>query len=421
MPRRSEARAVCPRPGHAGSRVRFDGTYGSPGHRRQRYKCVPANGDRPHVFTEPLPREEAWRHSCEACERHVPRHEGPQAPRKYQFVSRGIASALVAVGTGQSYMRAAHVARSRARRQRIDPNTGSPRWSAHGQLVADWVEVFAPVVFEPQRPSAWPEEGTLVLDHMPFRVRALYPNGLPVPGGKVVFDVFCAMGYEDGKPKLWRMEAFIDALAPTWERFLGSLPGQPRRVVCDAHGGMLGAIEKLWPQTDLNLCEWHLEHALQRLLTKQRRDHRQFAPQIDPLIPQVEAGLAGQLFWDRFKPKLLAVGLKAIDNWVATNDPILQWQFARRGWNRPANMPLSTGGLEQLTRPIRDAIHQRRYVLKNRERMNRLLMLMQLHANGLDSQTEYAKTIRDWLLANDGRPRVPRRAVADPTGSPSLR
>jgi hypothetical protein len=162
------------------------------------------------------------------------------------------------------------------------------------------------------------------------------------------------------------MEAFTDALAPTWERFLRSLPGEPQRVVCDAHSGMLGAIGKLWPQTDLYLCEWHLEHALRRLLKKQRRDHKQLAAQIDPLIPQVEAGLAGQSFWDRFKPKLLAVGLKAIDNWVATNDPILQWQFARRGWNRPANMPLSTGGLEQLSRPVRDAIHPRRYVLKTR-------------------------------------------------------
>jgi hypothetical protein len=28
-------------------------------------------------------------------------------------------------------------------------------------------------------------------------------------------------------------------------------------------------------------------------------------------------------------------------------------------------MPLSTGGLEQKTRPIRDAIHPRRYALKN--------------------------------------------------------
>jgi hypothetical protein len=85
---------ACPRPDHAGSRVRFDGRYGKPGHRRQLYRCVPGNGDRPHRFTELLPREEAWRDACEACERQVHLHEGPHAARRYQFVARGIAEAL---------------------------------------------------------------------------------------------------------------------------------------------------------------------------------------------------------------------------------------------------------------------------------------------------------------------------------------
>jgi hypothetical protein len=55
----STAQAVCPRPEHPGSRVRFDGKYGKPGHRRQLYRCTPRDGDRPHRFTELLPREEA--------------------------------------------------------------------------------------------------------------------------------------------------------------------------------------------------------------------------------------------------------------------------------------------------------------------------------------------------------------------------
>ena len=101
----SKAQAVCPRPEHAGSRVRFDGQYGPPGHRRQYYKCVPANGDRPHRFTEVLPREESWKDACELCERDVEFHEGPHAARKYQFVARGIAEALVAVGAGRDLPR----------------------------------------------------------------------------------------------------------------------------------------------------------------------------------------------------------------------------------------------------------------------------------------------------------------------------
>jgi hypothetical protein len=40
-------------------------------------------------------------------------------------------------------------------------------------------------------------------------------------------------------------------------------------------------------------------------------------------------------------------------------------------------MPLTTSTLEQLTRPIYAALYPRRDALKNRERLYRLLMLMQ--------------------------------------------
>ncbi|MCA1704970.1 MAG: hypothetical protein LC808_17590, partial [Actinobacteria bacterium] len=65
--------------------------------------------------------------------------------------------------------------------------------------------------------------------------------------------------------------------------------------------------------------------------------------------------------------------------------------------------------------------HPRRYGLKNRERTNRLLLLMQLRANRQNDALAYAKNIRAWLEANRGRPRVPRRAVTDPGGISSLR
>jgi hypothetical protein len=211
-----------------GSRVRFDGYYGKPGQRRQLYRCVPANGDRPHRFVELLPREEAWRDACEACERPVRLHEGPRAARHYQFVARGIAEALVAMGAGATYGQAALVARERARRLRADPETGEPRVTRHGQLVADWVEVFAPVVFEPPAPSAWPTAGSLLVDDLPFSVRD------PATGRfRIAFRVFCAAGFEQGRVRLWRVEAFPDASQANWEAFLRALEGAPPRVVCD--------------------------------------------------------------------------------------------------------------------------------------------------------------------------------------------
>jgi len=226
------------------------------------------------VFTELLPREESWHTSCEHCERALGRREGPKAPRHYQFVAKGIAEALQAVGAGDTYMRASRVTRDRARRLRFDGRTGELRESHHGQLVADWVELFAPVVFEPHRPAAWPIEGSLLLDHLPFRVRALDASGRRVPAGRVAFDVFCGVGFSAGKPRLWLAQAFASAHPANWSAFLGALPGEPKRVVCDAHGGMLQAIEARWPRTELQQCEWHMQHALDRLLAKERAQRR---------------------------------------------------------------------------------------------------------------------------------------------------
>jgi hypothetical protein len=403
-----------------GSRIKLDGTYGKRGHRRQRYKCSPQRG-KPHVFTELLPREEAWREDCEHCERHLERHEGPKAPRNYHFVARGIAEALLAVGAGATYMKASRIARDRARRFPVDPETGELRESDHGQLVADWAELFAPVVFEPHRPAFWPPEGSLLLDHLPFRVRALDADGKRIPAGHLAFDVFCAVGYRAGKPRLWRAEAFTSAHPANWSAFFAALPGEPSRIVCDAHSGMLRAIEERWPTAELHQCEWHLRHALERLLVKEMRNNP--AEELEELRERAEAALTGPSFWRAFVGAAKIAENESLDRWIAVNDPIIERQFARRGRSseRPADMPLTTAALEQLARPITAALHPRRYALKNRERLNRLLMLLQLHVNGEDDVQGYTKAIRSWLEANGGRPAAHRRAIADPAGAPSLR
>lgn len=84
-------------------------------------------------------------------------------------------------------------------------------------------------------------------------------------------------------------------------------------------------------------------------------------------------------------------------------------------------MPLTTSPMDGLIGPIRDALHPRRYGLKNQERTNRLLLLMQLHANRQDDEGAYTTQIRDWLQANGGRPHADRRAITNRRGQPSLR
>ena len=414
----SKAQAACPRPEHAGSRVRFDGQYGKPGHRRQLYRCVPSNGERPHRFTEVMPREEAWHDACEACERAVHPHEGPHAARHYQFVARGIAEALQAVGAGATYRQAGLRARERARRLRADPETGKLRSTRHGQLVMDWVEVFAPVVFEAHRPSAWPAIGSLLLDDLPFSVRD------PATGRfRIAFKVFCAVGFEHDRPKLWRLQAFPEATQANWEAFLRELDGAPARVVCDNHSGLNGAVRAAFPDAELYLCEWHLRHALERLTDKIHRSEPEHRAAIDALRPRVEAAFTGPSFWRPFVRDAHAADIPRLSSWLESTGRVVEDQFARRGLSslRAIDTPLSTSPMDGLTRPIRDALHPRRYGLKNQERTNRLLGLMQLHANRRDDASAYAKDIRAWLEANRGRPGVRRRAVTDRSHQPSLR
>jgi hypothetical protein len=413
----SKANAVCPRPEHVGSRVRFAGHNGPPGHRRQRYWCVPGNGDRPHRFTEVLPREESWADACELCERGVDLHEGPHAARHYQFVARGIAEALVMVGAGSTYRDAALVARERAKRVRGGPD-GEPRFSRHGSLVMDWVEVFAPVVFEPYRPRAWPTSGSLLLDDVPFRVRD------PETGRhRIAFRIFAAMGYEGGRAKVWRLEAFTSKAQPDWEAFLGALDGAPPRVVCDNDDGLTNAVRARFPDAELYLCEWHLRHALERLMGKLRTEEPQHREALDELLADVEAAFTGPSFWAPFLERCHATGVPRVSEWLNSTGRIVEDQFGRRGprASRPVDMPLSTSPLDAFINPIRAAIGPRAYGLKNRERTNRMLMLMQLHANHRDDERAYVRHIRDWLEANQGRPSIARRAVVDVGGSASLR
>jgi hypothetical protein len=187
---------------------------------------------------------------------------------------------------------------------------------------------------------------------------------------------FCAVGYRAGKPRLWRAEAFSSAHPANWSAFVGSLPGEPKRIVCDAHKGMLQAIEERWPRVELHHCEWHLQHALVRLLTKELRSNP--SEELQELREPAEGALVGPSFWRQFVRVARTAENESIDRWIAVNDPTIEAQFDRRGpaSSRRPDMPLTTAALEQISRPIIVALYPRRYALKNRERLNRLLMLL---------------------------------------------
>lgn len=360
------------------------------------------------AWTGPTGRVGARSHRGVACA-----YRGYSAPN-YQF-SPG--ESLRMVGSGSTYRDTALVARERAKRLRCDPESGEPRFSRHGSLVMDWGEVFAPVVFEPYRPREWPCGGSLLLDDLPFRVRD------PSTGRhRVAFRIFAAMGYAAGRSRLWRLEVYTSKSQADGEVFLATLPGAPPRVVCDNHGGLANAVRGRFPDAKLYLCEWHLRHALERLMGKIRAEGGD-RDVIDELLADVGGAFTDHVGWTWFVERVHAADIPRLSEWVATTGRVVEDQLRRRGQRsaRPVEMPLSTSPLDGFINPIRAAVGPRAYGLKNRERTNRMLMLMQLHANHQDNEHDYVRLIRESLEANQGHPSVPRRAIIDTGRSPSLR
>ena len=161
---------------------------------------------------------------------------------------------------------------------------------------------------------------------------------------------------------------------------------------------------------------------LERLLDKIRAEGA-YRDAVDELLPQVEAAFTGPAFWAAFLERAHAAEIPRVERMPEHDRP------GRRRAVRPPRAPLEatrrhaavdlTAG--RVINPIRASIGPRAYGIKNRARTNRMLMLMHLHANGHDDIHAYTNLIRAWLKANQGRPRVDRRAVIDPSGAPSLR
>jgi hypothetical protein len=95
------------------------------------------------------------------------------------------------------------------------------------------------------------------------------------------------------------------------------------------------------------------------------------------------------------------------------------WEAIELVWPGRRGRKVSIGPLEPLT-IVRTHLEHRRGAFKNRERLNRLLMLMQLDLNKQADEQRYAGIIRGELLANGGYS-APRRQIVDRAGAPSLR
>lgn len=394
------------------------GWYGREGQRRQRWWCYPKTGPR-HRFTETLPRIVAGTgdaHACPECQTTLEPWEGQPAPRLYGFTAKDVAWALSQVAAGATYRGTAAVVRERAGREleKAPGKSASGRKLApatqHGQLVSDWVDVFAPVIWQHYAPKQWP--GSVVLDDDTLNY------SLAGGGGSVVaFYVLGAMAYtENGRPYVAAIEAVPRRSKKGWARFLGTLPRQPRWVVTDGHPMVSGAATIAWPDAEMWRCEWHLRRNLEEKLPRHVRENKS-----DPLHGKLNYAQLSAANWDTFRAELnhrarAESGFFPVQTMAAKLDSLIREQAT----GRPDDEPLSTGPLEQFFRTVDHTLGDRAGRMTNKRRADALLKLLAAHRNGWVNAAAWTELIRQHLTACRGLAAMQRQHT-DRRGTPSLR
>lgn len=420
------ATAVCPR-GHVGGSVVLAGTYGIHDHRRQLFWCRSVAGA--HRFAEPLPRELlAGSASCLECAKQLDRHEGPPYPRAYQFPARIIALALTRVAEGHSYRESGVLARDRADRiRRLSPASDLP---PSGNLVGDWVEVFAPVIWDAHGPRGWPK--VIVVDELVLHGRSLAERQaarLPFPqnqaaiaaakaagkkmGGRKLFHVLGAHGYGDdgGRPLLF--QASQSGIVDDWFDFFASLPGRPDVIVGDAATPWQTAAKHAWRGhvPELVISEWHLRQMIDGHLERLR------VPYDHELWGIARRAMRGPREWAVLCALFSGIGDERIDRWLRRWEQRIAQQLANHATRWTTK---STASVEQDLKRVEKAIGSRRALFANKPRTDRLLLLITLGMRNVADERAWASTIRDWLIARGGRPGR-QRQILDRAGISSLR
>jgi hypothetical protein len=362
-----------------------------------------------------LPRIEAPHDGCAECENHLDPWAGPQAPRLYEVPARPITRALLAVAGGRSYSAAAYQVRKATGigpPERFIDRGGDGKTSTkrHGQLVGDWVEVYAPLLWANHAPTDWPD--TVVLDSKKFehRSKTMRPSDRE-------FHVLVAVGYDTRRPTIVHIEAVPNADGVTWAAFLGELDGAPRRIVCDRGKELskgLKLAQNAWATSlEVHHCEFHLAGNI-----REKFEPWLIKDETHPIHTLLNAAFTSLEAWDELCDALSKTPGTGSALHVARNmQTIVATQVPRRD---PLG-PNSNAAAEHALRLIGDRVRPRKHLYKNRARTTRMLQLLACDLNGWNDELTWNDLIRARLTGQQGRPTTDQRTVTDHGGRMSLR
>jgi hypothetical protein len=465
-------------PDHDGSKVVRNGTYGKGTPKpRQRYRCTPADGAKPHSFTPLLPRDHVHEgdEHCSHCDELRGVHRGDTAvARKHSWSTRVVARALEQLAAGGTYAEVSRwaVRVSKSQRTRTaPPSSTAPKETSQASrssrnawhIAADWVEAFGPVVYAPieerLRAAAVAERDrldALIVEGQPLdQPQVILVDDVPVYGrdldrksrsrrdyGYFIL-VVAELHWPDpdgqdpfgagGAPRLMLrlVRAMPKSNTPAWRLVFDELGYDPDFVVADAGTGISAAIRAHYDPAHTRFVPslWHLGQKVEEALTDTPRARR-LAPSgsselIGPLADQLrklsrssgvlDDAAAWSSWWDELM-KLLAshrLPSEKIRKRRSNYEPAMSAVLADLA-SHPG-VPVSTGGLETLiAKQVKPLLAMRRTSFGNIERTNSLMDLVVARQHGaFDDLGEVAALLRRDTEAHQGYT-VSLRSIADP-------
>ena len=351
---------------------------------------------------------------------------------------------------------------------RRTPSARSAEARNRWHVAADWVEMYAPVLWEPlhaqlraaeaaehaHRAALSAEERSrdgrpqvLLLDDTPVNSKATF-DGRPTLRSRREYFVLGAATIDwptrtnDGPPptpddrhtRLRLLRAYPSNEATAWRLLfdeLGYQPGvrEPEFVLCDAGTGLRKGVEKYFQTAVLVPSLFHIHDALTEALVDKTPGAVILSDTGKALHPELAAHLSwlsGERmrtmtdarwtgWWDDFEvlldrldlpPEKLAERRASYEPAVAAALPALR---ANPG------VPVSTGGFEQLLRKtVKTLLTGRGHAFANIERTNNLLDLIVCRDRGVFARRgDIVAKLRDAALPHEGWAAAPRD-VADP-------
>lgn len=149
----------------------------------------------------------------------------------------------------------------------------------------------------------------------------------------------------------------------------------------------------------IHTCEGHLKRLLLNRLAADRED-----PYGD-FGRRTSGALSDPAKWAAFVAEANAAGLAHTSAWLAGKAAPMRRQFVHREQERPYSNGAVEGVFDEITRRL----WTRRFVFRNRQRLELALRLMLLDKEGVSDELRYREAIRSALLRGSGLPPTGRR------------